>query len=74
MTTGPSPSQPNNDPGREEDRAGPEANELLRRAELRAENEVRDFIRELPKHAFRGAVLFAGKETAKAIWRLLTET
>lgn len=73
MTTGPSPSEPRSDPGKE-DRAGPEPNDLLRRAELRAEREVRDFVRELPKQAAKGAAFHAGKEIAKEIWRLLTET
>lgn len=73
MTTGPSPSEPTNDPGREEGGAGPELNDLLRQAELRAEREVRDFVRELRKQAVKGAAFQTGKQAAKEIWRLLTE-
>lgn len=73
MTTGPSLSQPPNDPGREEGRAGPEPNDLLHRAELRAERDVRDFVRELRKQAARGAAFQSGKVALMEILRLLTE-
>lgn len=73
MTTVPSPTEPTNEPGREEDRAGPEPTDLLRQAELRAEREVRDFVCELRKQAVKGAAFQAGKEAFKELWNLLTE-
>jgi hypothetical protein len=74
VTTEPSPSNPHNDPGREEDRASPEPNDLLRRAELRAQHEVRDFVRELHKKAALGAAFESGKIALREIWDLLSDS
>lgn len=72
MTTEPSRQVPENDPAREEDRATPEPNDLLHRAEQRAEDEVRDFVREVRKKAALGAAFQTGKIGLQEIWDLLT--
>lgn len=73
MNTSAAPNEPNDEPGREEEGASPGPPDLIRRAEVRAERQTRDFVRELQKQAARGAAFQAGKEALKEMWRLLTE-